>query len=140
MQIAKVLSIQTPAQIKKHAECFFKQKLKTNSVAVKRYQESLLPNGKAQVTVNDSAAHQKQRQSLSLENKLQILCNDADAHRKQRESLPPEKKIKNLETDADAHKKKQESLSPEDKDLFVLIILLHNTNITNLSLLICKLK
>ena len=29
MQIAKVLSTQTPAQIKKHAECFFKQNLKT---------------------------------------------------------------------------------------------------------------
>ena len=30
MQIARVLSTQTPAQIKKHAECFFKQNLKTN--------------------------------------------------------------------------------------------------------------
>ena len=28
MQIAKVLSTRTPAQIKKHAECFFKQNLK----------------------------------------------------------------------------------------------------------------
>ena len=37
MQIAKVLSTRTPAQIKKHAECFFKQNLKTNSAAVKRY-------------------------------------------------------------------------------------------------------
>jgi hypothetical protein len=37
MQIAKVLSTQTPAQIKKHVECFFKQNLKTNSAAVKRY-------------------------------------------------------------------------------------------------------
>jgi hypothetical protein len=36
-QIAKVLSTRTPAQIKKHAECFFKQKLKTDSAAVKRY-------------------------------------------------------------------------------------------------------
>jgi hypothetical protein len=35
MQIAKVLSTQTPAQIKKHAECFFKQNLKINSAAVK---------------------------------------------------------------------------------------------------------
>jgi hypothetical protein len=34
IQIARVLSTQTPAQIKKHAECFFKQNLKTNSVAV----------------------------------------------------------------------------------------------------------
>jgi hypothetical protein len=34
MQIAKVLSIQTPAQIKKHAECFFKQNLKKDSAAV----------------------------------------------------------------------------------------------------------
>jgi hypothetical protein len=37
MQIARVLSTQTPAQIKKHAECFFKQNLKTDSAAVKRY-------------------------------------------------------------------------------------------------------
>jgi hypothetical protein len=37
MQIAKVISTQTPAQIKKHAECFFKQNLKTSSAAVKRY-------------------------------------------------------------------------------------------------------
>jgi hypothetical protein len=35
MQIARVLSTQTPAQIKKHAECFFKQNLKTNCAAVK---------------------------------------------------------------------------------------------------------
>ncbi len=94
IQIAKVLSTQTPAQIKKHAECFFKQNLKANSAAVKGYQESLSPNTKARVLVNDSAAHQKQRQSLSPENKVQISCNDADAHRKQRESLPPEKKVK----------------------------------------------
>jgi hypothetical protein len=60
MQIARVLSTRTPAQSKKHAECFFKQNLKTNSAAVKQYQESLPPNGKAQVLVNDSAAHQKQ--------------------------------------------------------------------------------
>ncbi len=94
MQIAKVLSTQTPAQIKKHAEYFFKQNFKTNSVAVKQYQESLSPNRKAQVLVNDSAAHQKQWQSLSLENKVQMLCKNADAHRKQRKSLPPEKKVK----------------------------------------------
>jgi hypothetical protein len=37
MQIARVLRTQTYAQIKKHAECFFKQNLKTNSTAVKRY-------------------------------------------------------------------------------------------------------
>ncbi len=55
MQIAKVLSTQTPAQIKKHAECFFKQNLKTNSAAVKWYQESLSPNGKAQVLVKNGA-------------------------------------------------------------------------------------
>jgi hypothetical protein len=59
MLIAKVLSTRTPAQIKKHAECFFRQNLKTNSAAVKQYQESLSPSGKAQVLVNDSAAHQK---------------------------------------------------------------------------------
>jgi hypothetical protein len=37
MQIARVLSTQAPAQIKKHAECFFKQNMKTNSSAVIRY-------------------------------------------------------------------------------------------------------
>jgi hypothetical protein len=35
MLIAKVLSTQTPAQIKKHAEYFFKLNLNTNSAAVK---------------------------------------------------------------------------------------------------------
>ena len=49
MQIARGLSTQTPAQIKKHAECFFKQNLKSNSAAVRRYQESLSPDRKAQV-------------------------------------------------------------------------------------------
>jgi hypothetical protein len=106
MLIAKVLSTRTPVQIKKHADCFFKQNLKTTSAAVKRYQECLSPDKKAQVLVNDSAAHQNQQQSLSLENKTQIFCNDAYAHRKQRESPPPEKKIKILETNADTHKKK----------------------------------
>jgi hypothetical protein len=52
MQIAKVLSTRTPAQIKKHAE---KQNLKTNSAAVKRYRESLSPNHKkAQVLVDNT--------------------------------------------------------------------------------------
>jgi hypothetical protein len=37
MQIATVLSTRTPAQIKKHAECSFKQNLKTNAAAVKQY-------------------------------------------------------------------------------------------------------
>jgi hypothetical protein len=60
MQIAKVLSTQIPAQIKKHAECFFKQNLKTNSAAVKQYQESLSCNKNVQVLVNDFAAHQIQ--------------------------------------------------------------------------------
>jgi hypothetical protein len=34
-QIARVLSTRTPAQINKHAECFFKQNLKTRYAAVK---------------------------------------------------------------------------------------------------------
>jgi hypothetical protein len=106
MLIAKILSTRTPAQIKKHAECLFKQNLKTNSAAVKRYQESLSPDKKTQVLVNDSAAHQKHRQSLAHKNKVQMICKDADAHRKQCESLPPKKKVKILEIDADAHKEK----------------------------------
>ncbi len=90
MQIAKVLSTWTPAQIKKHAECFFKQNLK-----------------KKLRLWNDI-------ESLSHQKKNQILCNNAGAHKKQRKSLPPGKKVKILETDADAHKEKRESLSPED--------------------------
>ncbi len=105
MQIARVLSTRAPAQIKKHAEYFFKQNLKTNSAAVKRYQESLSPNGKAQILVKHAAEQQKYCQSLSLKDKAQILYKNADAHRKQRESLPPERKVKNLETNAAAHKK-----------------------------------
>ncbi len=96
MQIAKVLSTQTPAQIKKHAECFFEQNLKTNSAAVKQYQESLFPNGKAQVLGKNCAEQQKYWQPLSPEDKVQILCKNADAHKKQRKSLPPEKKVKIL--------------------------------------------
>ena len=58
--------------IKKHAECFFKQNLQTNSAAVKRYQESLSPNEKAQVLVKNGAEQQKHRQSLSPEDKVQM--------------------------------------------------------------------
>jgi hypothetical protein len=112
--IAKVLSSWTPAQIKEHAECFFGQNVKTNSAAVKWYQESLSSKKKAQVLVTHAAEQQNYWQSLSPEKETQILCNNADAHRKQRKSLPPEKKNKILQTDADAHKKKQESLSPEN--------------------------
>jgi hypothetical protein len=35
IHIARVLSTRTPPQIKRHAECFFKQNLKANSAAVK---------------------------------------------------------------------------------------------------------
>ncbi len=59
MQIAKVLSTRTPAQIKTHAECFFKENLKTNSAAVEQYQESLSPDGKAQVLVKHATEQQE---------------------------------------------------------------------------------
>ncbi len=114
-QIAKVLSTQTPAQIKKHAECFFKQNLKTNSAAVKQYQESLSPDGKAQVMVKHAAEQQKYWLFLSPEGKAQILNKDAPAHKKQREFLPLEDKNQVLRNDAAAHKKQWESLSPNDK-------------------------
>jgi hypothetical protein len=58
MQIARVLSTQTPAQIKKHAECFFKQNLKTNSAAVKRYQEFLSSDEIAKVLVTNATEQQ----------------------------------------------------------------------------------
>ncbi len=88
----KVLSTLTPAQIKKYAECFFKQNLKTNSAAVKQYQESPSPGGKAQVLVQHNAEQQKYQQSLSPEDKAQMLTKKADTERKQRESLPPQKR------------------------------------------------
>jgi hypothetical protein len=65
MLIAKVLSTQTPAQIKKHAECFFKQNLITNSAAVKQYHESLSPDKKAQVLVSQMPLKHKTIDSLS---------------------------------------------------------------------------
>ncbi len=116
--IAKVLNTWTPAQIKKHAECFFQQNLRTNSAAVKRYRESISPDKKAQILITDATEHQNYRQSLSAEKKTQILCNNAEGHRKQGEFLHPEKKITILQTDADARNKKWESLSPKDKELF----------------------
>ncbi len=85
-------------------------------------------------------AHKKQHEPLFPEKKVKILETDAAAHKKQWESLSPDDKLQILNKDADAHKKKQESLSPDGKDLFVKIILLHNTNIASLSLLIGKLK
>ncbi len=105
MLIAKVLSTWTPAQIKKHAECFFKQNLKKKSGAVKRYWESLSPDRKAQVLVNNSAVHKKQRETLSPDDKVQILTNDAAAYKKQQESLSPDDKVWILTNDAAAHKK-----------------------------------
>ncbi len=89
MQIAKVLSTWTPTQIKQHAEYFFKQNLNTNSVAVKWYQESLSPDGKAQVLVQHAAEQQKYWQSLSEKDRAQMLTNKTDTERQQRKSLPP---------------------------------------------------
>jgi hypothetical protein len=86
---------------------------------VKQYRESLSPDKKAQVLVNNTDSHRKQCKFFSPEKKVKILETNAAAHKKQHESLPPEKKVKILKTDADAHKKKQESYSPEDKVLFV---------------------
>ncbi len=92
--IAKVLNTRTSAQIKKHAECFFQQNVNINSAAVKRYQETLSPNKKAQILITDATEHQNYQQSLSQEKKTQILCNDAEGHRKQCKDLPPEKRSK----------------------------------------------
>jgi hypothetical protein len=44
--------------------------LKTNSAAVKRYQESLSPDKKAQVLVKHVAEQENYRQSLSTEKKF----------------------------------------------------------------------
>ncbi len=60
--IAKVLNTWTPAQIKKHAESFFRQNLKRNSAAVKQYQESLSPDKKAQILITHVAEQQNYSQ------------------------------------------------------------------------------
>ncbi len=75
--------------------------------------ESLFPDVKAQILVENATEQQKYQQSLSPEYKAQILSKNTDAHRKQRKSLSPEKNIKILETNAAAHKKERESLSPD---------------------------
>ncbi len=108
MQIAKVLNTRTPAQIKKHAECFFKQNLKTNSAAVKRYQEPLSPDKKS-TSFGRKSSWTTKLLTVSITRKKQILCNNADAHKKQRESLPPEKKVKILQIML-THIKKNKSL------------------------------
>ncbi len=46
MLIAKVLSTRTPAQIKKHAQCFFKQNLKKNLQQSNGIESPSLPMGK----------------------------------------------------------------------------------------------
>ncbi len=70
MLIAKVLSTWTPTQIKKHAECFFRQNLKTNSAAVKQYQDAIYADKKVQVLVNKTDSHRKQRKSHSPNKKI----------------------------------------------------------------------
>ncbi len=72
-KLQKVLSTRTPAQIKKHAESFFKQNLKTNSAAVKQYWESLSPDKKVQVLVTHAAEQQNYWQSLSPEKNLNFM-------------------------------------------------------------------
>jgi hypothetical protein len=78
---------------KKHAECFFKTNLRTNSAEVKQYPESLSPNGKAQALVKNAAEQQKHQQSLALEDKAYMLTNKANAERKQRKCLTPDNKL-----------------------------------------------
>ncbi len=72
MQIAKVLSTKTPAQIKKACWMFLQTKLK-KTAAVKWYQESLSPDGKAQVLVQHAAEQQIYQQYLSQKARAQML-------------------------------------------------------------------
>jgi hypothetical protein len=44
--------------------------------------------------VKHTAEQQKYQQSLSPDNKTAMLLNDAAAHKKQRKSLSPERKVK----------------------------------------------
>ncbi len=140
MQIAQVLSTWTPAQIKKHAECYFKQNLKTNSAAVKWYQESLSPNWKTQVMVKHTTVQLKYQQPFSPEDSAQILNENTAAHRKQQESLPPKKKARLLDTNAAAHKRQQESLSPDDEIQIKKKMLMHAKSSESLFFLTTKFK
>ncbi len=70
--IAKVLNTRTPAKIKKHAQCFFQQNVKTNSAAVKQYQKTLSPDKKAQILIIHVAEQQNYQQPLSQEKKLKF--------------------------------------------------------------------
>ncbi len=105
MQIVKFSAHKHPLKLKKHAECFFKHNMKTNSAAVKRYQGSFSFDGKAQVLVRHSAEQQKYQQSLAPKDKTEMLLNNAATHRKQCQSPSPDDKVKNLKKDATTHKR-----------------------------------
>jgi hypothetical protein len=45
-KLQKFSALEHLLKLKKHAECFFKQNLKTNSAAMKQYRESLSPEKK----------------------------------------------------------------------------------------------
>ncbi len=137
--IAKVLSTWTPAQIKKHAEYFFRQNLKTNSAAVKQYQESLSLNRKAQVLVTHAAEQQNYQQSLSPEKKLKFyaILLMHTGHNASPFLLRKKSKVYKLML---MHIRRNKNLFHlKTKTVSKRIILLHNTNIVSLLLLIRKL-
>ncbi len=117
-KLQEFLALKHQLKLKKHAECVFKQNLKTKSAAVRQYWESLSLHKKAQILVNSTDKHRKQRKSLPPEKKFNMLETNAAAHKKQRKYLSPDDKVQVMNKDADAHKKKWESLWPEDKELF----------------------
>jgi hypothetical protein len=96
LQLPKFLALEHQLKSKSMLNVifYFGQNVKTNSAAVKRYQEFLSSKKKAQVLVTHAAEQQNYQQSLSPKKETQISCNNADAHRKQHESLPPKKRLK----------------------------------------------
>jgi hypothetical protein len=92
IEVAKIVNTRTPMQIKKHAECHLKQKLKTNAPTVQQYQESIPFEKKARLLNTDAAAHRKNQDFLSPKQKTHKLRINVKEQQKHRESLPPEEK------------------------------------------------
>ncbi len=102
----------------RHAQRAFilqKQRMKRGKWTIKNYWESLLPEKKAHIFVDDAVAHQKYRKSLPPKKKAHILVNDAMAHQRYQKLLPPKKKAHILVDNAVAHQKHRESLLPKKK-------------------------
>ena len=105
-KLQKFSALELLLKLKSMLNVFFKQNLKTNSAAVKRYQESLSPDKKAQVLVKHVTEQQNYRQSCSPEKKLKLYAMMLMPTKNNASPFLLRKKVKILKTDADAHKEK----------------------------------